>query len=57
MHKFLALEGIYEGAAQRGVKTKIEDDMVESYRYTVYGLNPAWIRKTICARKALEGTF
>lgn len=41
MDKFLSLENIYNKADVRGVKTEIEDAMVEMYRHTTYGLNPA----------------
>jgi rhamnulose-1-phosphate aldolase/alcohol dehydrogenase len=40
LDKFLALEGIYNRAEVKGVKTEIEDAMVDMYRHTVYGLNP-----------------
>jgi rhamnulose-1-phosphate aldolase/alcohol dehydrogenase len=41
MDKFIALEKIYAGAEVKGVKTGIEDSMVELYRHTTFGLNPA----------------
>ena len=41
MDKFLALESIYNSAEEKGVKTEIEDAMVEMYRHCTYGLNPA----------------
>lgn len=41
MDKFLSLENIYTRAEVRGVKTEIEDAMVDTYRHTTYGLNPA----------------
>jgi rhamnulose-1-phosphate aldolase/alcohol dehydrogenase len=41
MDKFLSLENIYNKAEVRGVKTEIEDAMVEMYRHTTFGLNPA----------------
>lgn len=41
MDKFLSLETIYNKADVKGVKTEIEDAMVEMYRHTTYGLNPA----------------
>jgi rhamnulose-1-phosphate aldolase/alcohol dehydrogenase len=41
MGKLLALQGIYERADTKGVKTEIEDAMVDLYRHTVYNLNPA----------------
>lgn len=41
MDKFLSLERIYNRTEVRGVKTEIEDAMVEMYRHTTYGLNPA----------------
>jgi len=39
--KFLSLENIYNKAEVKGVKTEIEDSMVDMYRHTTYGLNPA----------------
>ena len=39
--KFLSLENIYNKAGVKGVKTEIEDAMVEMYRHTTFGLNPA----------------
>jgi rhamnulose-1-phosphate aldolase/alcohol dehydrogenase len=41
MDKFLSLKDIYDRAEVKGVKTEIEDSMVEMYRHTVFGLNPA----------------
>ena len=41
MDKFLSLEKIYNRAEVKGPKTGIEDEMVELYRHTTYGLNPA----------------
>jgi rhamnulose-1-phosphate aldolase/alcohol dehydrogenase len=41
MDKFLSLENIYNKAEVRGVKTEIEDAMVDMYRHTTFGLNPA----------------
>src|SRR6266498_1923004 len=41
MDKFLSLENIYNKAEVKGVKTEIEDKMVDTYRHTTYGLNPA----------------
>ena len=41
MDKFLSLENIYNRAEVKGVKTEIEDAMVEMYRHTTFGLNPA----------------
>ena len=41
MDKFLSLENIYNKAEVRGVKTEIEDTMVDMYRHTTFGLNPA----------------
>ena len=41
LDKLLSLEGHYHAAPEKGVKTKIEDDMVDMYRHTVFGLNPA----------------
>src|SRR5688572_9449445 len=40
MDKFLSLENIYNKAEVKGVKTEIEDAMVEMYRHTTFGLNP-----------------
>lgn len=40
MDKFLTLREIYNRAEPKGVKTEIEDAMVDMYRHTVYGLNP-----------------
>ncbi len=41
MDKFLSLEGIYNKAEVKGVKTEIEDAMVDMYRHTTFNLNPA----------------
>jgi rhamnulose-1-phosphate aldolase/alcohol dehydrogenase len=41
MDRFLSLENIYNKANVKGAKTEIEDAMVELYRHTIYGLNPA----------------
>jgi len=41
MDKFLSLENIYNNADVKGVKTEIEDAMVDIYRHTTFGLNPA----------------
>src|SRR5512139_2565190 len=41
MDKFLSLEAIYNKAEVRGVKTEIEDSMVEMYRHTTFNLNSA----------------
>ena len=41
MDKFLSLEHSYNKAEVKGVKTEIEDAMVEMYRHTTFGLNPA----------------
>jgi rhamnulose-1-phosphate aldolase/alcohol dehydrogenase len=41
MEKFLSLEKIYNKAEIKGAKTEIEDSMVDMYRHTTYGLNPA----------------
>jgi rhamnulose-1-phosphate aldolase/alcohol dehydrogenase len=40
MDKLLALPGLYDQAETKGVKTEIEDRMVDLYRHTVYNLNP-----------------
>jgi rhamnulose-1-phosphate aldolase/alcohol dehydrogenase len=40
MDKFLSLQDIYDQAEVKGVKSEIEDRMVEMYRHSVYGLNP-----------------
>ena len=40
MDKFLSLENIYNKAEVKGVKTEIEDSMVDMYRHTTFGLNP-----------------
>jgi rhamnulose-1-phosphate aldolase/alcohol dehydrogenase len=41
MDKFLSLENIYNRAEVKGAKTEIEDAMVDMYRHTTFGLNPA----------------
>jgi len=41
LDKFLSLENIYNKAEVKGVKTEIEDRMVDMYRHTTFGLNPA----------------
>ncbi len=41
MDKFLSLENIYDRANVKGVKTEIEDSMVDMYRHATFGLNPA----------------
>lgn len=41
LDKLRALEPIYDRADAKGAKTEIEDQMVDLYRHTVYGLNPA----------------
>src|SRR4030067_1278197 len=41
MDKFLSLEHKYNKAEIKGVKTEIEDSMVDMYRHTTFGLNPA----------------
>jgi rhamnulose-1-phosphate aldolase/alcohol dehydrogenase len=41
MEKFLSLQAIYNKAEVKGVKTEIEDAMVEMYLHTTFGLNPA----------------
>ena len=41
MNKYLSLENIYNKAEVKGVKTEIEDSMVDMYRHTTFGLNPA----------------
>jgi rhamnulose-1-phosphate aldolase/alcohol dehydrogenase len=41
MEKFLSLENIYNKVEVKGVKTEIEDAMVDMYRHTTFGLNPA----------------
>ncbi|MGH8248111.1 MAG: bifunctional rhamnulose-1-phosphate aldolase/short-chain dehydrogenase, partial [Gammaproteobacteria bacterium] len=38
--KLLALRDAYQKAENKGVKTAIEDAMVEMYRHCVYALNP-----------------
>jgi len=41
MDKFLSLEDIYNKADVKGVKSEIEDRMVDMYRQTTFDLNPA----------------
>ena len=41
MDKFLSLQKIYDRSEKKGAKTEIEDAMVDMYRHTTYGLNPA----------------
>ncbi|HSK87992.1 MAG TPA: bifunctional rhamnulose-1-phosphate aldolase/short-chain dehydrogenase [Anaerolineales bacterium] len=41
MEKFLSLQNIYNRAEVKGPKTEIEDAMVDMYRHTTFGLNPA----------------
>jgi rhamnulose-1-phosphate aldolase/alcohol dehydrogenase len=41
MEKFLSLQNIYNEAEVKGPKTEIEDAMVDMYRHTTFGLNPA----------------
>ncbi|MGZ9223383.1 MAG: bifunctional rhamnulose-1-phosphate aldolase/short-chain dehydrogenase [Anaerolineales bacterium] len=41
MDKFLFLENIYNKSEVKGAKSEIEDSMVEMYRHTTFGLNPA----------------
>ncbi|MFN8529696.1 MAG: bifunctional rhamnulose-1-phosphate aldolase/short-chain dehydrogenase [Anaerolineae bacterium] len=40
MSKLIALQSVYNGAAEKGVKTPIEDQMVDMYLHSVYNLNP-----------------
>lgn len=40
MDKLLALETIYDAADEKGVKSQIEDDMVDMYRHCTFNLNP-----------------
>ncbi len=40
MDKLMALQGVYDAADEKGVKTPIEDDMVGMYPHCVYNLNP-----------------
>ncbi len=40
MGKLVALQDIYQKAPVKGVKTEIEDRMVDLYRHAVFGLNP-----------------
>lgn len=41
MDKFLSLENVYNKAEVKGAKTEVEDSMVDMYRHTTFGLNPA----------------
>src|SRR5215217_7184557 len=41
MDKFLSLENLYNKAEVKGVKTEIEDLMVEMYQHATFGWNPA----------------
>ncbi|MBK8034992.1 MAG: bifunctional rhamnulose-1-phosphate aldolase/short-chain dehydrogenase [Chloroflexi bacterium] len=40
MDKLMALQGIYAAADVKGVKTPMEDAMVDMYTHTVFNLNP-----------------
>ena len=40
MDKFLSLQAVYDAANKKGVKTEIEDKMVEMYRHCTFNLNP-----------------
>ncbi len=40
MDKLMALQGVYDHADEKGVKTPIEDAMVAMYPHTVFNLNP-----------------
>ncbi len=40
MEKFLSLQAVYDAADEKGVKTPIEDKMVEMYRHCTFNLNP-----------------
>ncbi len=40
MRKLLRLKDMYDRAEVKGVKTEIEDRMVEMYRHATFGLNP-----------------
>ena len=40
MEKVMALQGVYDAADEKGVKTPIEDRMVSMYPHCVYNLNP-----------------
>jgi len=40
MDKFLSLEDVYNKAEVKGVKSEIEDAMVDMYRHTTFDLNP-----------------
>jgi rhamnulose-1-phosphate aldolase/alcohol dehydrogenase len=40
MDKLMSLQGIYQAAEEKGVKTAIEDQMVDMYLHCVYDLNP-----------------
>jgi rhamnulose-1-phosphate aldolase/alcohol dehydrogenase len=41
MNKFLSLENLYNKSEIKGVKTEIEDSMVDMYRHATFGLNLA----------------
>jgi len=38
--KLLGLQGLWEGAEQKGVKSELEDAMVANYSHTTFNLNP-----------------
>lgn len=40
MDKLLSLQAIYDAAEIKGVKTEVEDKMVEMYAHTTFNLNP-----------------
>ncbi|MEL0604126.1 bifunctional rhamnulose-1-phosphate aldolase/short-chain dehydrogenase [Pseudoalteromonas undina] len=40
MSKLISLQDIYHSADEVGVKTQIEDDMVDMYRHATFNLNP-----------------
>lgn len=40
MNKVMQLQGVYDAADEKGVKTAIEDAMVSMYPHCVYNLNP-----------------
>lgn len=40
LDKLLSLQNMYDAAEVKGVKSPIEDEMVEMYRHCTYGLNP-----------------
>ncbi len=40
MNKLLSLQAIYDAAEIKGVKTRIEDQMVDMYPHTTFNLNP-----------------